>query len=220
MKQNGIAHAMNQPAPQQQDIERNFQALREQKERLEKENQEIRQNMAFMRDSFQKQPEPMQKRLNPLDELDAEEALPTSVYRTREQELLARLDLQEKEMLGLRNSIKYPDYHDVVDNFAAPLIKQNPNFAAGFYAAPDPYGYAYELGKMAKERKQETQPTAYMPPPVQAPTQHPYAQRILDNSRKPGSISGAGGQGSFHEVVNWATMSDEEFDKRYAEMNK
>lgn len=186
------------------DADRNFAALREKTEKLERENRELQERFESYKNTSQKQLEPV--RVNPLDGLDQEEALPAGIYRQRENELMQRQTLLEKEILKLNLAMKYPDYDDVVENFAAPLIKENPNFAAGFYSAPDPYKYAYDLGAMARGKRQEPPPVA-PPPPV-----HPHAQRILDNSRKPGSLAQTGGQGSFHHVKDFGTMSDEDFD--------
>ena len=214
MKSQGVAPEAKQNEPVLSDADRNFAALREKTEKLEKENQDLKSNFEYLRNSVQKPREPEPIRKNPLDDLDLEDALPTGVYRSREQELMDRQKAMEQEILRLNLAMKYPDYNDVVDNFAAPLIKENPNFAAGFYAAPDPYKYAYDLGSMAKSRGQSVQQA---PAAVQPPV-HPYAQKAVENSRKPGSLAQTGGQGSFHHVKNFATMSDEEFEAEYSKI--
>lgn len=212
MKSQGQAIETAKPnEPVLSDSDRNFAALREKTEKLERENQELSRNFEYLRNSVQKPRDAEPVRKNPLDDLDLEDALPTGVFRSREQEMMDRQKAMEQEILRLNLAMKYPDYNDVVDNFAAPLIKENPNFAAGFYAAPDPYKYAYDLGAMAKGRVQNVQQAPVAPPPAV----HPYAQKAIENSKKPGSLAQTGGQGSFHNVKNYATMSDEEFEAEH-----
>lgn len=215
MKSQGISTtevAATQPAVLT-DAEKNFVALREKTERLEKENQDLQRNFDYLRNTVQKPAEPV--RSNPLDELDQDDAVTARVLRSRDEEFSKRQQALEQEVLRLNQALKYPDYNDVVENFTAPLFKDNPNLAAGFYAAPDPYKYAYDLGVMARKQKQEAQTPIAPPKP---PPMHPHAQKILENSRKPGSLANTGGQGSFHAVKDFANMSDEEFEAEYAKV--
>lgn len=189
-------------------IDRNIVAIREELERERREKEELKANFEIWKASLQKQniPEPQMQK-NPIEELEQEDALPVGVYKHQEQEWNNRQKQMQNEIAELRMAIKYPDYKEVLDEYAAPLIKEKPHLAAGFYAAQDPWQYAYEIGSLAKRGRQAVAPTQPAPPQVSR-----NAERMVENSRKPGSLSAVGGQGSFHAVKDYANMSDEEFD--------
>lgn len=117
-------------------------------------------------------------------------------WEQREQAYQSRLEeLQVQQM--------YPDYMEVIEKFALPLVKQKPHLAEGIQGARNKALFAYELGNMARQM-QGTQ---------QATQKSETAQRIVDNSRKPGTLSQAGGQAALSKADYFATMSDNEFMK-------
>lgn len=204
--------------PEELPIDRNIVAIREELARERREKEELKQNFELWKASLHKQniPEPVVQK-NPIEELDQEDALPVGVYKHQEQEWVKRQRALETEIAELRMAVKYPDYKEVLDEYAAPLIKEKPHLAAGFYASQDPWQYAYEIGKLAKlGRQQAATPVA----PSPAPEVSRNAQRMVENSRKPGSLSAVGGQGSFHAVKDYANMSDEEFEAEYQRIQR
>lgn len=98
----------------------------------------------------------------------------------------------------------HPDYAEVIEKFALPLVKQKPHLLQGINSSSNKALFAYELGKMAQQIQNIQQPT---------PTKSETAQRIVDNSRKPGTLSQAGGQAALSKADYFATMSDQEFMK-------
>lgn len=200
--------------PQELPIDRNIVAIREELAREKREKEELKANFELWKAQVAKQNTPAPEiRKNPIEDLDQEDALPVGVYKHQEEEFIRRQRALETEIAELRMTIKYPDYKEVLDEYAAPLIKEKPHLADGFYAAQDPWQYAYEIGSLAKKSRQVSQPVQEAP---QATPVSRNAERMVENSRKPGSLSMTGGQGSFLRVKDYATMSDEEFDEEVA----
>jgi len=97
----------------------------------------------------------------------------------------------------------HPDYAEVLEKYVVPLVKQKPHLAEGIQKSSNKSLFAYELGKMAQQ-VQERQV---------ASTTNENAQRIVENSKKPGTLSQAGGQGALSKADYFASMSDQEFMK-------
>lgn len=100
---------------------------------------------------------------------------------------------------------KYPDYAEVVNKYLTPYIQQKPHLVKEILQAENKALFAYEIGKMAQQIEQ-----LKAPPP---PAVNQDAQRIVDNSRKVGTLSQAGGQGALSKADYYASMSDSEFMK-------
>ena len=100
----------------------------------------------------------------------------------------------------------YPDYAEVIEKFALPLVKQKPHIAEGIQGASNKALMAYEIGKMAQQMQQAQ---AQAQPPVRSES----AKRIVENSKKPGTLSQAGGQAALSQADYFASMSDKEFIK-------
>lgn len=97
----------------------------------------------------------------------------------------------------------HPDYAEVIEKYALPLVKQKPYLAEGIQSSKNKALFAYELGKMAQQiQGQQT-----------ASVKSENAQRIVENSKKPGTLSQAGGQGALSKADYFASMSDQEFMK-------
>ncbi len=94
-----------------------------------------------------------------------------------------------------------PDYAEVIEKYALPLVQQKPHLLQGIQNAENKALMAYELGKMAQQIAQASAP----------PQRSESAQKIVDNARKPGTLSQAGGQGALSKADYFATMSDAEF---------
>jgi len=97
----------------------------------------------------------------------------------------------------------HPDYAEVLDKFLVPLVKQKPHLARGIQASDHPSLMAYELGKMAQAAMERQE----------AATVNQNAQRIVDNAKKPGTLSQAGGQSALSQADYYASMSDRDFMK-------
>lgn len=191
------------------DVDRNFAAIREELAREKREKEELKANFEIWKASLSKQnvPEP-QVPQNPFKDLDKEDAVTVGAYQAREEEMYRRQMQLESDMSELRLAVRYPNYREIVDEYAAPLIREKPSLAAGLKAAQDPWAYAYEIGQLAKQSKTAIAPETQV---------NKQAQRIMDNAKKPGSLSQAGGQGSFSQqsLTDFANMSEEQFEQYY-----
>lgn len=185
----------------------NFRALREEVDRIKAEREAekrehqlqldmLRANLDQQR--YQKQPEPQAKKMFEgmkdddvpnVAELRKEWAQKESDYQSRLEEL------QVQQM--------HPDYAEVIEKYALPLVKQKPHLAEGLQGASNKALFAYELGKMAQQ----------MNAPKIETIRSENAQRMVENSKKPGTLSQAGGQAALSKADYFASMSDQEFMK-------
>lgn len=185
----------------------NFRALREEVDRIktereaEKRDHQIQLEMLranIAQQQHQKPPEPKSNRM--FDGMKDDDVPNVAELRQewgrKEADYQARLEeLQVQQM--------HPDYAEVIEKFALPLVKQKPHLAEGIQGASNKALFAYELGKMAQQmqtQKIETQ-------------RNENAQRIVENSKKPGTLSQAGGQAALSKADYFASMSDQEFMK-------
>lgn len=180
-----------------------FRALREEVDRMkaerEKERYEYQAQLDMLRVNLDRksQPEPQQERKF-LDGLKDDDVPNVAELRKEWEEREANYVQRLEEMQVAQ---QHPDYAEVLDKYTIPLVKQKPHLAEGFKGASNKALFAYELGKMAQQAQA---------PQVQT-TKNENAQRIVDNSKKPGTLSQAGGQGSLGKADYFATMSDQEF---------
>lgn len=186
--------------------ERNFKALASEVERLKTERENDRREyllqMDMMRANLAPKPEAQpDKMFQGMEDSDI-----PNVREIRKEWDRRETDYQQR-IEELQVAQKYPDYAEVVEKFALPLVKEKPHLAEGIQGARNKALFAYELGKMAQQMKQQqvqTQPAT--PPSV-------TAQKIVENSRKPVSLAAAGGQGVLSKADYFANMSDEQFMK-------
>lgn len=196
------ADKMVEKEPSAQEL--NFKALREEVDRLkaerESEKREHQLNIDMMRANMAKSQEPPKERKMFPDGVDRSDVLTVGemekAWESREAEYLSRIE-------ELQVAQQYPDYAEVIEKFALPLVKSKPHLAEGIQGARNKALMAYELGKMAKQMQQT-------PPPVQ---QSSIAQKIVENAKKPGTLSQSGGQSVLSKADYYATMSDQEFMK-------
>jgi hypothetical protein len=194
--------------PSQQEL--NFRALREEVEKIKAERDEFKQNIELLKANRQQeqyqQQQPKRKLFDGMDDGD----IPNVA------EIRRAWDEREAEYKGQLEELtvaqQYSDYADVLQNHTAPLLRQNPELVEGIQGARNKALFAYKLGKLYQGQQQVTQST---PSPVQSVPQptspSAIAQRIVENSRKPGTLSSVGGQGSLSKTEFMATMSDKDF---------
>jgi hypothetical protein len=183
--------------------ERNFEALRLEIDRMKAERdlekREHNLQLEILKANSHRS-EPQQEARKDFEGL-TDSDLPTvgeirKEWDARERAYRARLE-------ELEVASKHSDYAEVLDKYLKPLINENPLLAHGIGSHPTPAAYAYELGKLyqqAKGTQQASAPSA-------------TAQRIVENARKPGTLSQGGGQGTLSKAEYYATMSDQEFHR-------
>ena len=182
----------------------NFRALREEVDRIKAEKEAEKRDHQMQLDMLRanlanqqpRQPEPQPKGM--FDGMKDDDVPNVGElkreWEQREANYQARLEeLQVQQM--------HPDYAEVIEKYALPLVKQKPHLAEGIQGARNKALFAYELGKMAQAMNQ---------PAVQQQKSE-TAQRIVDNSRKPGTLSQAGGQAALSKADYFASMSDQKF---------
>lgn len=187
-----------------------FRALREEVDRIkaereaEKKDYQVQLDMLRANLSQQKQSQPEQKP-NEMFAGMREDDVP-SVAEIRK-EWGQREAAYQAHLEELQVQQAHPDYAEVIEKFALPLVQQKPHLAEGLQGARNKALFAYELGKMAQQMQQ---PQQTQPEPV-APQRSENAERMVSNSRKPGTLSQAGGQSTLSKADYYATMSDQEF---------
>lgn len=182
----------------------NFRALRDEVDRIkaqqEAEKREYQLQLDMLRANLAKQtprqPEPAPKQM--FDGMKDEDVPNVAELRRewaeRESNYQARLE-------ELQVQQAHPDYAEVIEKYALPLVQQKPHLAEGLRGASNKALFAYELGMMAKQ----------MQAPQVTQTRSENAQKMVDNARKPGTLSQAGGQSVLSKADYFATMSDKEF---------
>jgi hypothetical protein len=195
------------PSPQ----ELNFKALREEVDRMkadrEKERQEYQQQVDMYRANVaHKAQEPVEEKR--MFEGLKQDDIPSvgdieKAFKQREETYQARIE-------ELQVAQQHPDYAEVIEKYTLPLIRQKPHLAEGIQGARNKALQAYELGIMAKQA-QQIAPVVTQEAPVAQ--QSSIAQKIVENAKKPGTLSSAGGQSVLSKADYYATMSDQEFAK-------
>lgn len=203
-----------QAEEQLSDKEFNFRAMREEMAKLKAEKEALAENFDTWKRELavgnaQRQPEAPRK--------SAIEELPDNDLITGAQlkQLMAEKDAefkklqQEQEIFNQEQRLKqqYADYDEVATTYGVPLLKKEPDLAKAFVAAENKAAFLYKLGKM--------QQLAEAPPPAPSQFQRQEvnkAQRMVENSRKPGTLSNATqGQQAISKADYFASMDDKAF---------
>jgi len=196
--------------------EYNFKALREEisreKAERERERQRYSEEIAFLREQYKsKSTNEDQISKSEIDKLSDDDLLTAGQYKRHLQDLESRYQ-QQLEQVRLnaeeaRMKATNPDYAEVMEKYTIPLLQNNRDFARAFQAAENKADFAYRLGKMQMLSEAK---------PVQEPVkteQMQKAERIIENSKKPGTLSNArGGQPSLSKAEYYAAMSEAEFN--------
>ena len=194
-----------EPVQAESDKDYNFRALREELAQIKEDRDRLRGDFEDLRrNQVQRQPEPPRKRA--IDDINSDDLVTGAQLK----QAMAEREAEYQLMLGeLQVKAQHPDYDEVTAKYGVPLIEKEPDLAQGFLASNNKASYLYKLGKMAMQAEQRQAPE----PVMQAPTQPSQAaQRIVENSRKPGTLSNAvGGAGNLSKADYYATMSDAEF---------
>lgn len=183
-----------------------FRALREEVDRIkterEAEKREHQLQLDMLRANLDRPqaPQPQSQERKFLDGMK-EDDIPNVGELRREWD--QKESMYQARLEELSTAQMHPDYAEVLEKYVVPLVKQKPHLAEGIQGARNKSLFAYELGKMA-QAMQEQKITS---------TTNENAQRIVENSKKPGTLSQAGGQGALSKADYFASMSDQEFMK-------
>ena len=189
--------------PSKQEL--NFRALTQEVDRMkaerESEKKEYQLQLDMLRANMAQQQQPTQHQERKfLDGMKDDDVPSVGELRKEwdQKEAMYQGRLEELQVAQM-----HPDYAEVMEKYLAPLVKQKPYLAEGIQGARNKAQYAYELAKMAQQMQDHQVQT----------TKSENAQRIVENSRKPGTLSQAGGQGALSKADYFASMSDQEFMK-------
>lgn len=210
MQQQDASSALDLPVvatntPSSQEL--NFRALREEVDRLKAEQalekREHQLQLDILRANASKAPQEIRQNSNQMFKDMKDDDIPNvgelrREWESKEANYQARLE-------ELQVAQQYPDYAEVVEKFALPLVQQKPHLAQGLQGASNKALFAYELGKMAQQMQIQQRSSPASP--------NMAAQRMVENSRKPASIAQTGGQSTLSQADYYATMSDNEFAK-------
>ena len=194
-----------QPVAHESDKEMNFRALREELAQMKEDRDRLRDDFeGLRRNQVQRQPEPPRKRA--IDEINSDDLVTGAQFK----QAMAEREAEYQLMLGeLQIKASNPDYDEVTSKYGIPLIEKDPDLAQGFLNAPagNRASYLYKLGKMAMQADRQPEPAQR-----EAPKPSQNAQRIVDNARKPGTLSNSvGGAGSLSQLDYIASLSDKDF---------
>jgi hypothetical protein len=177
--------------------ELNFKRFREEIDYVKRDRDELRQQLELLR---RNQAPQEQKRLVPEKDEDDYVSI-----REFEQVLEQREKNYAERLTELQFAQSHPDYNEVLEKYTKPLINEKPHLWEGINSASNKALYAYELGMMAKSLKEQQDHN----PQVQK------AKAMVANSRKPQTLSGAGGSTPLTNVTDYANMPTDDFMKLY-----
>jgi hypothetical protein len=194
----------NEPVQAESDKDYNFRALREELAQIKEDRDRLRGDFEDLRrNQVQRQPEPPRKRA--IDEINSDDLVTGAQLKQAMAEREAEYQLQLGE---LRVKAQYSDYDEVTSKYGVPLIEKEPDLAQGFLASNNKAAYLYKIGKLAMSADRPAPEPVYQPPPQ--PNRD--AQRIVDNMKKPGTLSNSvGGSGQLSKLDYIAGMSDADF---------
>lgn len=195
--------------PSKQEL--NFRALREEIDKIKAERDEFKQNIDLLKANRQQeqyrqqQPIPEKKLFDGMDDSDIPNVAEIRrAWEEREAGYLSRIE-------ELSVAQDHSDYADVLKNYTAPLLRNKPHLVEGIQGARNKALFAYELGKLYQNQQPNSSPSTPTQSVPQPTTPSATAQRIVENARKPGTLSSAGGQGALSKADFIASMSDRDF---------
>lgn len=201
----------DQPEEQTSDKEMNFKAMREEIAKMKAEKEALAENFDTWKRELAVQRQPEAPRKSAIEELPDNDLITGAQLKA----LLAEKDAefrkvqQDQEIFNQEQRLKqqYSDYDEVATKYGVPLLKNEPDLAQAFVASQNKAAFLYKLGKMQQLSE------APAPEPSQFQKQEVNkAQRILDNARKPGTLSSATqGQQAISRADYYASMNEQEF---------
>ena len=203
----------------QQSQEMNWQAaqqtMAEQKqalEQLKQQNQTYQQQLGVFQ-NYMNQQQASASQSSPLDSISDDDVITGGEMKRAMQSMLSekervfqeQMEAQKSQLAVMNLRSQYPDYENVVGN-TLKMAENNPELAEAIRTSSNPALLAYQLGKA-------TAP--------QANQQAAQAQRIVENSQKPGSATHAATGGSALSKVDYfMDMSDADFEAHVGKVKR
>lgn len=191
---------------------RNFRALTESIEQLkakhDAERREHQLQLDMLRANLVQKPQEVQKRKELFDGMQDSEIPNVGEFRRawneRESEYNARIE-------ELQVQSQHSDYAEVLNKYGKQLAETDLAFVQGIEGARNKALFAYQYAKR-EQRLQELE-SQLKSNVASTQTKSNDAQRIVENARKPGTLSQSGGNGVLSKADYFETMSDSDFMK-------
>lgn len=202
--------------PVEHDKEYNFRAMREEIAKMKAEKEALEQNFDLWKrdlaaNNVRREPEAPRK--SALDTIPDDDIVTGAQLKRllAEKDVELKKNLQEQEIYNQEMRVKsmYSDYDEVATKYGIPLMRKEPELAQAFVGAQNKAAYLYKLGKMA-QLSESPQP---QPSNIERQTVN-RAQRLVENSRKPGTLSNSpSGQIGISKTDYFANMPESEFNE-------
>lgn len=192
--------------------ERNFRALTESIEQLkakqDAERKEHQLQLEMLRANLVHKPQESPRRKELFDGMQDSEIPNVGEFRKawneRESEYNARLE-------ELQVQSQHSDYAEVLNKYGKQLAETDSAFVQGIEGAKNKALFAYQYAKKEQRFQEMEAQLKSHAAPIQ--TKSNDAQRIVENARKPGTLSQSGGNGTLSKADFFETMSDTDFMK-------
>ena len=197
--------------PKEAEQERNWRAasetLRLQKQRIEELENRLKEQQTFVRQEAPAKEEP-----DEFDKLDPDDYLTVSKAKELAKKLAAKEAEQTAKKVVMeyaqqqqivqdesRMRAKYEDFDFVIENFAVPMIKNDPALAYKIQNSKNPAETAYKLAKISEEYEE-----------MQSKQQvSPKAEKVMKNSSRP--VSGQAASNSLKtQADDFSKLSPQE----------
>ncbi len=170
------------------DIQSNWEQTRQTISALKQQNEQLHAQMMQLSQMVK----PLTEEKDELEELDPNEVITVEQYKKGVEKHAKKYAQQEIQQYMRQHSLETSeqqmrasneDYDYVLENFAIPLIKNDPALAYKVQNSKNPAKTAYQLGKLSDEyqasAQQQSQPS-------------PKAQKILKNTSRPVAAASVG----------------------------
>jgi len=174
-----------------------LQAERRERQQLQENMKMLQDHMALMQ-ANQQRPQSQQD-----DSLDLSDDDVLTVGEAKK--FLSKYQQQTDSRLSeIQVMHKHNDYQEVVGKHLPEVIKQNPSLRQTLESDPNRYELAYFLAKNSDSYRESHRKIK----------KNQDAERIVQNSQQPGSLSAVGHTAPKSSSGNWRNMSDEDFMKQ------
>lgn len=168
-----------------------LEAERSQRQQLQDELKMIKEHLSLMQGRQQQPSQPQESQYHKDDVMTFGDFEKVASKFQKE----VKMSLEELQMAK-----RHPDYEEVVQKYLPDVLKRSPKLAAYLNETQD-FATAYDLAKSS---------SGYLRDHSQK-QQSADAERIMQNTQRPGSASAMGGTSPINMAKRYKDMSDDEF---------
>jgi len=170
-----------------------LQSERAQRQQLQDELRMIKENIALMQSNQSQASQPKDE----LDKMDDGDVMTFGEFKKLSGKMASQFQMSIEEMKMMQ---KHSDYQEVITKYLPEVFKQNPTLRNTLQKTQD-YELAYHLAKNSDNYREDNKRTK----------KSADAQRIVENSRKAGTLSSMGSTSPISQAKRYKEMSDDEF---------